>query len=66
MAYYAILSYYTVQATFDSDMCLLLYRTMACFERNLHNQISSGDSIQRTTFCGNEVVDTTFLYHDPL
>ncbi len=34
---------------------------MACFERNLHNQISSGDSIQRTTFCGNQVVDTTFF-----
>ncbi len=37
-----------------------LYRTMACFEQNLHNQISSGDSIQSTTFCGNQEVDTTF------
>ncbi len=34
---------------------------MACFERNLHNQISSGDSVQSTTFCGNQVVDTTFF-----
>ncbi len=33
---------------------------MACFEQNLHNQISGGDSIQSTTFCGNQVVDTTF------
>ncbi len=48
-------------------MCsLTLCRTMACFERNLHNQISSGDSFQSTTFCGNQVVDTTFLFHDPL
>ncbi len=36
------------------------------FERNLHNQISSGDSVQSTTFCGNQVVDTTFWFHDPL
>ncbi len=35
---------------------------MACFERNLHNQISSGDSVQSTTFCGNQVVDTTFFF----
>ncbi len=32
---------------------------MACFEWNLHNQISSRDSVQSTTFCGNQVVDTT-------
>ncbi len=43
-----------------------LCSTMACFERNLHNQISSGDSVQSTTFCGNHVVGTTFLFHDPL
>ncbi len=30
----------------------LLCRTMACFERNLHTQISSGDSVLSTTFCG--------------
>ncbi len=34
---------------------------MACFERNLHNQISSEDSVQSTTFCGNQVVDTTLF-----
>ncbi len=26
-----------------------------------NNQISSGDSVQSTTFCGNQVVDTTFV-----
>ncbi len=25
---------------------------MVCFERNLHTQISSGDSVLNTTFCG--------------
>ncbi len=25
---------------------------MACFERNLHTQISGGDSVLSTTFCG--------------
>ncbi len=34
---------------------------MTCFELNLHNQISGGDSVQRTTFYGNEEVDTTFF-----
>ncbi len=43
-----------------------LCHTMACFERNLHNHISGGDSLQSTTFCGNQVVDTTLLFHDPL
>ncbi len=40
---------------------------MSCFERNLHNKISGGDSVQSTTFCGNQVVDTTFCsvtYYD--
>ncbi len=32
---------------------------MAYFEGNLHTQISSGDSILSTTFCGDHVVDTT-------
>ncbi len=25
---------------------------MACFERNIHTQISGGDSVLSTTFCG--------------
>ncbi len=29
-----------------------LCRTMACFERNLHTQISGGDSILSSSFCG--------------
>ncbi len=40
---------------------LLLCRTMGGFEWNLHNQNSSGDSVQSTTFCGNQVMDTTFF-----
>ncbi len=39
----------------------VLCRTIACFQRNLHNQISCGDSVQSTTFCGNQVVDTAFF-----
>ncbi len=35
---------------------------MACFEQNLHTQISSGDSVLSTTFCGNHVADTTFCF----
>ncbi len=31
---------------------MFLCRTMACFEQNLHTQISSGDSILSTTSCG--------------
>ncbi len=38
----------------------------ACFEWKLHTQISGGDSILRTTFCVDHVVDTTFLFHDTL
>ncbi len=34
---------------------------MACFEQNLHNQISGRDSVQSTTFGWNQVVDTTFF-----
>ncbi len=30
----------------------VLFCTMACFEWNLHTQISSGDSVLSTTFCG--------------
>ncbi len=41
--------------------CCHLCRTMACFECNLHNQISSGDSVQSSNFCGNQAVDTTFV-----
>ncbi len=44
----------------------ILCRTMACFERNFHIQISSGDSVLNTTFCRDKVVDTTFLFHDSL
>ncbi len=47
---------------FKTYVIPLLCRTMACFERNLHNHISSGDSVQSTTFWGNQVVDTTFFY----
>ncbi len=36
---------------------------MACFERN---QISGGDSIQSTPFCGNQVVDTMFFVPWPI
>ncbi len=43
-----------------------LCSTTACFERNLYNQIFGGDSVQSTTFCGNQVMDTTFSFHDPL
>ncbi len=43
-----------------------LCRAMACFEWNLHNQISVGDSILSTTFCGDHIVETTFLFHYPL
>ncbi len=39
---------------------------MACFERNLHTLISGRDSIQSTTFSGDHIVDTTFLFYDPL
>ncbi len=31
---------------------VILCRTMACFEWNLHTQISGGDSVLSTTFCG--------------
>ncbi len=34
---------------------------MACFERNIYIQISGGYCIQNTTFCGDHVVDTTFI-----
>ncbi len=37
---------------------------MACFEQNLHTWISGGDSVLSTTFCGDHVVDTTFLFYD--
>ncbi len=33
---------------------------MACFERNCHTSISSGDSILSTIFCGDHAVDITF------
>ncbi len=33
---------------------------MACFERNLHTQISIGHSILSTNFCVDHIVDTTF------
>ncbi len=33
---------------------------MACFERNLHAQISCGDSVLSTTFCGDHIVNTIF------
>ncbi len=39
---------------------LTLCRTMAGFERNLHTQISDGDSVLSTTFCGDHIVDTIF------
>ncbi len=42
-------------------MSMSLCRIMACFERNLHNQIYSGDAVQSTTFGGNQVVDTNFF-----
>ncbi len=48
--------YYRLQLR-ENTLC----HTMACFEWNLHNQIFSGDSVQNTTFCGNQVVDTTFF-----
>ncbi len=51
---------YNVVQTMD-DETNNLCRTMACFERNLHNQISSGDSVQSTTFCGNQAVVTAFF-----
>ncbi len=35
---------------------------MSCFEQNLHTQISSGDSVLSTTFCGNHAVDPTFSF----
>ncbi len=47
-------------------MLIVLCRTLTYFERNLHNQISGGDSDQSTTFCSNHAVDTTFLFHGPL
>ncbi len=28
---------------------------MACFQQNLHTQISSGDSVQSTTFCSDHI-----------
>ncbi len=34
----------------DSDGCWDLCHAMACFERNLHTQIFSGDSVLSTTF----------------
>ncbi len=39
---------------------------MACFEQNLHTQISVGDSVLSTTFCGDHVVDimTSMAYYD--
>ncbi len=43
-----------------------LCHTIACFEQNLQYQISGEDSVQITTFYGNPVEDTTFLFHGPL
>ncbi len=34
---------------------ILLCRAMACFERNLHTQISSWDSVLSTTFCMDHI-----------
>ncbi len=39
---------------------------MACFESHLHTHISSGDSVLSTKFLEDHIVDTTFLFHDPL
>ncbi len=38
---------------------------MACFEWNLHTQISSGDSVLSTTFCGITLwtIDFCFMTH---
>ncbi len=47
-------------------MLFSLCHAMARFEWNLHTQISGGDSVLSTTFCGDHVVHTTFLLHDPL
>ncbi len=46
-------------------LCRDLFCAIACFKRNQHHQISEGDSVQGTTFCENQVVDTTFLFYDP-
>ncbi len=35
---------------------------LVCFERNLHTQISNGDSILSTNFGGNHVFGTTFCF----
>ncbi len=39
----------TLHTCVDHKLCILC-RTMACFERNLHTQISGGDSVVSTTF----------------
>ncbi len=43
-----------------STSVILLFNAMACFEWNLHTQISCEDSILSPTFYGDHVVDTTF------
>ncbi len=57
-----IITYKITQCSNLGSLC----HTMACFERNLHNEISGGGSVKSTTFCGNQAEDTTFLFHDPL
>ncbi len=56
----------TALAWKNQNINKLWWRTMACFERNLHTQISGGDSILSTIFGGDHVVETTFSFHHPL
>ncbi len=41
-----------------------IFCTVCHLKWNLHTQISSGDSVLSTTFCGDHIMDTTFLFHD--
>ncbi len=45
----------------QSNPILLFYAVhLACFEWNLHTQISGGDAILSTMICGDHIVDTMF------
>ncbi len=52
----------TIHRSIEGALCLVI----ACFEQNIHIQVSIGDSDLRTTLCEDHVADTTFLFHDPL